>query len=315
MELEKVLLFYTASMIVLSILYHIETTTKENSISRRKKQTVNMFRENIIKDKLDEILKEKVKASKRNSIEDKIIQAGFNISFTEFVMISLFSGIIIGILFGTVMTNPLLGLMFIIIGFLTPYQVIMFIRNRRIALIEKQVGAFMQMAIKRYENTRDMYKALQMTANEFKGEEPIGTEIEKAVLEIELGIPVSEALENLAKRTNNQYLDRFAAYYGVAAEVGTDDLRRDLLTQAYNQYEENKQLKRMLKKEISGPVRDAYVMIITAPLFALYQIAMNKDYINFMTKTTTGRIGTTGIIGVLILVIWFVNAKIAAPLD
>ena len=313
--MKNVLIFYTVSMIGLSILYYIEPIRRENPLSRRKKQTVNMLRENIIKDKLDEILKARVKVSKRNSMEDKLVQAGFNMSFTEFVMVSILSGIIMGILFGTIMINPLLGVVFLIFGSLAPYQAVMFIRNRRITLLEKQAGVFMQMVIKRYENTRDMHKALQMTANEFKGEEPIGTEIDKTVLEIELGVPTVEALKNMAKRTNNQYLERFAAYYEVAAEVGTDDLRRDLLTQAYNQYEENRQLKRELKKEISGPVRDAYIMIASVPLFALYQIAMSEGYVDFMTKTTTGRIGTTAIIGALILIIWFVNAKIGAPLD
>lgn len=313
--MKNVLIFYTVSMIGLSILYYIEPIRRENPLSRRKKQTVNMLRENIIKDKLDEILKARVKVSKRNSMEDKLVQAGFNMSFTEFVMVSILSGIIMGILFGTIMTNPLLGVMFLIFGSLAPYQAVMFIRNRRITLLEKQVGVFMQMVIKRYENTRDMHKALQMTANEFKGEEPIGTEIDKTVLEIELGVPTVEALENMAKRTNNQYLERFAAYYEVAAEVGTDDLRRDLLTQAYNQYEENRQLKRELDKEISGPVKEAYIMIASVPMFALYQIATNDEYVQFMTKTTTGRIGTTAIIGALILIIWFVNAKIGAPLE
>ena len=313
--MKNVLIFYTVSMIGLSILYYIEPIRRENPLSRRKKQTVNMLRENIIKDKLDEILKARVKVSKRNSMEDKLVQAGFNMSFTEFVMVSILSGIIMGILFGTIMINPLLGVVFLIFGSLAPYQAVMFIRNRRITLLEKQAGVFMQMVIKRYENTRDMHKALQMTANEFKGEEPIGTEIDKTVLEIELGVPTVEALENMAKRTNNQYLERFAAYYEVASEVGTDDLRRNLLTQAYNQYEENRQLKRELRKEISEPVRNAYIMLVSVPVFAAYQMAINNDYISFMTKTTTGRIGTTAIIGTLVLVVWFINSKIAAPLD
>lgn len=313
--MKNILLFYTVSMIGLSILYHLDFIKKEDPLSRRKKQTVNMFRENIIKDKLDEVLRARVKISRRQNMEDKLVQAGFNISFTEFVMISILTGIVMGIILGSLMTNPFLGVLFVIFGFLTPYQVVMFTRNRRTGLLEKQVGAFMQMVIKRYENTRDMQRALEMTAKEFKGEEPIGTEIEKTVLEIELGVPTVEALENMAKRTNNQYLERFAAYYEVASEVGTDDLRRNLLTQAYNQYEENRQLKRELRKEISEPVRNAYIMLVSVPVFAAYQMAINNDYISFMTKTTTGRIGTTAIIGTLVLVVWFINSKIAAPLD
>lgn len=313
--MEKILFFYATSMILLILINGIEFSRDKDTLSARRKQTEGMFRENVLREKLDKTLEEKVKLSKRNAMEDKMKQAGYDASFTDFVIISIFSGILMAVIFGTLMTNPFLAVLFLVFGTLVPYQFISFVRNRRVELLDKQVGAFMQMVIKRYENTRNMHTALKMTAKEFHGEEPISSEINKTVLEIDLGVPTAKALDNMAVRTGNKYMERFVSYYKVASEVGTDDLRRDLLMQAYIQYEENRQLKRALDEKISGPVKDAKIMIFSVPMFAIYQLITNDDYATFMTKTTTGKIGTAGIIGTLILIIWFVNAKIGAPID
>lgn len=313
--MEHIHIFCAIGLIVLSILYHYESIEKINTLFVRKKQSKSILRENVIKEKLDEIIEERVKLSKRNKIEDKLIQAGFDISYTEYIMICIFSGIIMSVVFGTMLSNIMLAILFLVFGFLIPYQIVSFLQNKRLSLLEKQIGAFMQMIIKRYENTRDFYASLKMTGAEFEGEEPMSTEIKRTILEIDLGISVSEALNNMAKRTNNKYMKRFASYYEIVSEIGTDEIRRDLLTQAYKQYEENRQLKRILKKEIAGPVQDAYVMILAVPMFAVYQIITNDEYIYFMTKVTMGKIGTVAIIGTLITVAWFVNAKLGAPLD
>lgn len=313
--MENILLFFGISMITLSIIYNLDFSRSNDILTARRKQTEDLFKENMIKQKLDKIIKERVKVSRRSSMEEKLRQAGFNFEFTEYILICIATAIVMAILFGTIMTNPYLAVLFLVFGFLTPYQVIAFIRNRRIALLDKQIGAFMQMTIKRYETTRNMHRALKITAEDFEGEEPIAGEVKKAVLEIDLGVPTEDALKGMAKRTGNKYMERFASYYEIAAEVGTDSLRRDLLTQAYIQYEENRKLKRELEEKISGPVKDAKIMIAAVPMFALYQLVTNDEYFTFMTKTTTGRIGTVGIIGTLIVILWFVNAKIGASID
>lgn len=311
----NILLFYAISMTLLSVIYNIDISQNKDILSARKKQTENLFKENVIKSKIDKVLTERVKANKRNAMEDKLKQAGFNISYTEYIIICIFSGIIMAILFGSLMTNPYLAILFLIFGFLAPYQIISFLRNKRINLLDKQIGAFMQMTIKRYENTRNMHTALKMTAKELQGEQPISQEINKTVLEINLGIPTEIALKNMATRTGNKYMERFASYYEVASAIGTDELRKNLLTQAYVQYEENRELKRALDEKIAGPVKDAKIMIGSVPMIAIYQLVTNDEYATFMTKTSTGRIGTAVIIGTLIIVIWIVNAKIGAPID
>lgn len=313
--MSNVIFFYLMGMIVLSLIYNIEIKPKDDIVDQRRGQTIELFRENIKKSKINKVIQSKVKISKRMEIEYDIKRAGFDFSFSEFVLISMFSGVIFALLFGGVLKNIYLGIVFIFMGALVPFQIIGFLKNRRINKMERQIGSFMNMTIKRYVNTKNMHTALEMTARELKGVEPIGEEIERTVVSIELGTPIDEALTELAKRTDNKYMHRFASYYSIAASVGTRQLREELLTDAYNQYEENRQLKRILDEKISGPVKHSKILMATVPVFAAYSAATNDGYIEFMTTTTMGKVGTAGVVVTLIIILWFINKKIGAPLD
>ena len=308
-------ILFLAIMILLTVLYHMEPAEDGGQIERRKIQTKNMFRENIVEKKIDKIIEERVKKDKIRKTEKLLIQAGLKISYTEFTVVKFLIAIVMGLIFGISMTNPLLGIVFFIIGLLAPIQIVKYLRNKRVELLSNQIGSFMHMVVKRYENTKDFKSALKLTTEELKGEEPIYTELNNTLIDINLGIPITEALGNLAKRTGNKYLTRFASYYGVASESGVAETRRDLMMQAYLQYEEDMDLKRLLQKEISNSKSQSYFMLFMVPLVAVYQSLTNPDYINFMTKTTMGRIGTTIIATVVMLIFWLINNKIAAPLD
>lgn len=310
-----IMVFYIAIMIFLIVLKFILNKDKSGILEKRKKQANNLERSRIIKEKIDEIIIKKTKPTKKRKFENISEQAGLTIGYAEYLLLKIGLGIILTIIFAIIFNSFIMGLFFFLLGYAMPYQIINYIKNKRLLFIEKQIGSFMQMIIKRYENTRDFYKALIMTHHEFKGIEPMYSELKKTILDIELGIPVVDALDALAKRTGNKYMNRLAAYYKVASEIGTDELRRDLMNQAYIQFEEDRQMKRMLKKEIAGPVQEAYVMVLSIPAFALFQTTTNPDYIKFMTKTFMGQVGTITILGVLIGIVWFINAKLGAPIS
>ena len=287
----------------------------DSMLETRKQQSSNILRENVLKKRLESITEEKVKFSKRYEIETLCLQAGFKLTYVEFFMLSVGSAIVSAIFVGMVMNNPILAVIFAIIGYILPKQVIMFLKNRRVTLMEKQIGPFMQMVIKRYETTKDFGKSLELTLVEFKGEEPMYSEIKQTVLEINVGVPVGEAMDNMGRRTGNKYMSRLADYYKIASSLGTEEIRKKLLNQAYSQFEENRRGKASMKKELSGPVREAYIMLGSIPMFAIYQIMTNDTYIDFMINTDTGKIGTAVIATVFVGCIWFVNAKIGAPLE
>lgn len=312
MQLHWLLLVATILSFFLPLMFGFR---KKEQLEMRKEQSQNLLRENIVKKKLEQFAEEKIRFSKRYKIETLCLQAGFQLSYAEYQMISIASALVVGIFVGTAMNNPILALIFLVVGYMIPKQVITLLKNRRVGLMEKQIGSFMQMVIKRYETTRDFGKALELTLDEFRGEEPFYSELRRTVMEINLGKSVAEAMDELARRTGNKYMQRLSDYYKIASSIGTDEIRKKLLTQAFLQFEENLKAKAKMKKELSSVVREAYIMLGSIPMFAMYQIMTNDKYVDFMTNTTMGKIGTVVIVCIFMGALWFVNAKISAPLD
>jgi tight adherence protein B len=308
------IVIFTAIMIA-TILISSVSKKNNSTLEGRKKQSSNILRENVLKKRLEKYNEEKVKFSKRYAIETLCLQAGFNLSYTEYRMMTIASAIVSAVLVGILMNNPILAIIFAFIGFILPKEVITFLKNRRITIMDKQIGPFMQMVIKRYETTKDFGKSLELTLVEFKGEEPMYSEIKQTVLEINVGVPVGEAMDNMGRRTGNKYMTRLADYYKIASSLGTEEIRKKLLNQAYQQYEENRKTKATMKKELAGPKNEAYIMLACIPAFAVYSALTNDTYIDFMVNTTIGKYGTAGIVAVFMGSLWFINSKIGAPLE
>jgi tight adherence protein B len=302
----------TISFIVLTMIFSFR---EKSTLKNRKEQSKNMLRENVLKQRIEQIAEGKVRYSKRHAIETICIQAGLPLTYAEYLMISGATGLVVSIFVGMIMNNPILAIIFLVIGYMIPNQVITLLKNRRVGLMEKQVGSFMQMVIKRYETTRDFSKALELSTTEFKGEEPLYSELRKTVLDISLGKPVPDAMDGLARRTGNKYMARLSDYYKIASAIGTDEIRKKLLNQAYQQFEENRVAKQTMKKDLASVVRESYIMLGSIPMFAIYQLMTNDNYIDFMTNTFLGKVGSVIILGVFMGAVWFVNNKISAPLD
>lgn len=311
----KVLLvsFIFLSLLITAIYFML--TKSDGKLEKRKQQSSNRYRENILRKRLDKLAESRVKYSKRYEIESLCLQAGLKLQFVEYLVISIASSILFAVIMIIVMKNVILGILFLVIGYMVPKQLITFVKNRRVSIMEKQIGSFMLMVLKRYENTKDFKTSLELTMKEFKGEDPLYSEIKLAVMDINLGKPVSEALEQMARRTGNKYMVRLADYYKIASDIGTDEIKKKLLYQAYLQYEENRRGKSMMKRELANVKREAYIMLGAVPMFALFQMNTSDDYIRFMTEEPMGQIGTLVVFIVLAGSVWFINNKISAPLD
>lgn len=307
------ILIGVAGMITLLMIFLM--IPKKDQMEFRRKQSVNYFRENVLMKQIDLIVSKKTTYSKRYKMETVAMQAGIPLKYSEIMVVSIVTGFIFATVFGFLMNNFGVFVIFLVLGFLFPKQIISFIRNRRVEKMEEQVGSFMHMVLKRYDSTGDFGKAIQMSTEEFFGEEPLYSELKYTVRDINLGMPVSEAMNSLARRSGNIYMQRLADYYAIATEVGTEELQKNLLPQAYLQYEDNQAIKREMKKELAAVKRDAYMMLGSMPVFVIFSMNVQEDYIGFMTKTLVGQIATVVIMLVFLIALWVIVKKISAPLE
>lgn len=309
-----------ASVILLLLLKGLIATFKKdneenNVLEMRKKQSASSFRENALKRKLETIVEGRAKKSKKIEIEELCLQAGMPISYGEYRLIGYFTAIILALAVLAGLHNIFMAILFLFIGLFLPGQVIHAVRNKRVARIEKQVGSFMRLVIERYNSTKNFAKAVQDCTKDFKGQEPMYSELSKVSAEINMGSSVTETLRKLSKHTGSKYLARMTDYYEIASELGTTETRENLLKQALLQYEENRTMKSKLRNELNGPVREAYLMVAVVPFISMYMAFSTPDYKAFMIGTTFGQIAVSVILLVLLGVIWIINKQIGKPLD
>lgn len=287
----------------------------KNVLAMRKRQSTTSLRELALKKKLETLLEERVEISKRFKIETHILQAGFRLSYGEYRILTIVMAIVLPLISFVAMQSiyplPILA----IIGYVLPSQVIDFLRNRRMLVVEKQVGSFIKLSIERYASHGDFSKALRDTTEDFKGQEPMYSELRQMRVELDLGKPTKEVLSDLHRRIGNKYLLLLSDFYDIASSLGTREARTELLGEVFNQYRENQQHKSMLRKEIAGPKREAYIMMAVIPMMMVYQFVSSVEYVEFMLHTTVGQIGLTGILTVIVGAIWFINKKIGAPIE
>jgi|SRR5690625_785451 len=320
MDLTVIFISLIASVILLVSIWFIfkffkKDNEETNVLEMRKNQTATSFRENALKRKLEAMVEDRAKRSKRVEIEEMCLQAGLPMSYGEYKIAGYFIGIILAIAILMGLNNVFMAIIFVFIGTLIPGQIIHAIRNRRVLKMEEQIGSFMRLVIERYATTKDFAKSIQDTTEDFKGQEPIYSELRHISAELGIGMNTTEALRNLAKRSGSPYLTRMADYYEIASDLGTIESRENLLKQALKQYEENRSMKSRLRTELAAPAREAYMMVAMVPLITIYMASATPSYIEFMTQTTMGQFFVTGIVLVLIGVVWFINKQIGKPLD
>lgn len=311
------LIKFIAALCIIAVLFAyllLETYREGDVFERRKRQNKRMLKENIVRKRISEFAVKKVKVSTRMKVEKLCAQAGYDLTYGDYAVVCVITALICSAIGQFVFSNMYLGVIFLFAGVAFPYQYFAFKRNRRIDVIEKQVGPCLKMIIERYRTGSNMKKAIEDTALEFNGEKPLSDELNNAVIAMETGMSISEALDMLAERTGNEYLDRFADYYRISADVGTAESKA-LLDQALQQYNEDKANKLLLKREVSAVKSEAYIVLMGIPFVFLYQCVMDDNYIHFMTKTALGQAGMAVVVVVFMVGLWFINKKIGAPLE
>lgn len=264
---------------------------------------------------LRETIENRASEGRKSKIEDRYTKAGFKINYATNVLICFILGLSLALLTGIGLKNPFMAIVFFGIGWNIPGIIATFISNKRLDKLNRQVGMFMRMVTKRYEVVGDFYMALNTTLEDFAGEEPIYTELQNTINNINRGAAIDDALHDLADRTDNVFLGRFADYYTTAVDIGTEEAKREVLGQAVEQYEEHMELTRELRKQLSELTMEAYVMLAFVPVIVVYQASQDPTYIPFMTDTLLGKFGSAVISAVWLLCFWVINMKLGAPVD
>lgn len=287
-----------------------------STIDELRTRQIQGLREHAIKRKFEENIVEKSDRAKVIKVEETLMRAGLEgWSYGEFTLVKLVLTILGVIMSWLFIANPVVTIMTGVTLYILPLQIVQTIATRRITLMEADIGTFIQLTIERYKVHGDFQRAIKQSAPDFKGREPMYSEIRKTILDFNVGTPTAEAVEKMGKRTGNKFVSQLGNYYEIASTIGTEASRNDIIGQAWDNFSDDYKMKVQHKQEIDGPKKDAYIIVAALPMLMLFQANVDENYVDFFMNTMLGQLGLAAILAVTLLSIIFINKKIGGPLD
>lgn len=315
----KILIVIVAIIITISIniISKLIVKPRENDapISRRGEQLRKFNHESIVKQRLDDYIVGNMKYEKRNKLKLLLLQSGFNLTIVDLYIISAVVAVGGFISVGMLTNNIIAGIVMFGLGLMLPSQVITFVANRRMMKLDSQVAAFIRMTVKRYYVTTNLASSIEMTLDDFQGQEPITTEIKKTIADLKVGTTAIDALEQMYERSKNKYLKLFVANLKVASNIGTEEMKQTLLDSVVEKFDGDIKMKSKLKKEINSPVIEGFLMMTIVPATYIMQASFDETYVPFMREHSLGKMAFAAAILLVALSGWLLINKVGAPLD
>ena len=186
-----------------------------------------------------------------------IEQSGLKIKVGEFLLLVVFVGLAGFILVSLFFHIPFVGFGLAIV----PYFVLNFLKGKRTADFVKQMPQALDLISSDLRAGLDVQAALKHLAEEFPA--PIGEEFGKVIVEINLGLPISEALNNLAKRMNTMDVQILCTGIIINRELGGN--LAELTSSIGNTVRERFRLKGMIKA-LTAENQGSAILLMVLPV-------------------------------------------------
>lgn len=304
-----------AIVIILAINLIVDYWKHREKKHGKERYSLKGMKQNAIKRQLEETLETQAEAKKKYEKTKIMTQAGLKMTYGELQIISILSSALCSIFVLLFMKNPILGLMMVPLGYMIPLQIVNFIRNRRLAVLERELESFMELFVERYKTVKSASRSFEDCLTDFEPGQPIYYEIQETLFKIGSGTPSVDAIKDMALRTGNTFFIRMTNYLEIAETIGTDDVRDRLMSKALLQARKYKTRKNVLKQKIQSPKNQCMVLLFAVPGVLVYQTFTTEGYIDFMINDMMGKIGSAVIAAIFIGALWFINKKIGSPIE
>ncbi len=210
------------------------------------------------------------------SLINLIEQSGLKIKAGEFLLFTVFLG-----LTGFMLVNIFFHIPFVGFGIaIVPYILLTFLKERRTAAFVQQLPQALDLISSDVRAGLDVQAALKHLAEEFPG--PIGEEFGKVIIEINLGLPISEALNNLSRRVNTMDVQILCTGIIINRELGGN--LAELTSSIGNTVRERFRLKGMIKA-LTAENQASAVLLLVLPigLYIVLNLLAPAVYNSFAT--------------------------------
>jgi len=210
-----------------------------------------------------------------SSLQRFLSQAEVDMRAGKFLLMSLASGVILGVLTLFVVNSPLFAAMGLAIGLFGPYFYASYKRNKRFQLFEETFPEAIDTLARAVRAGHAFTTALELIAGEMA--EPVSGEFRKLFEEQKFGLPLREALLNLADRVPIVDVKFFVTAVMLQRETG-GNLAEILDGLSYVIRERFKILRQVRVYTAQGRLT-MLVLMLLPPIIVLIFFVMNPDFI------------------------------------
>jgi tight adherence protein B len=161
------------------------------------------------------------------------------------------------------------------IGFWLPYAWLRFRASRRGNAFRAQMPDTLQLLAGSLSAGYSLPQAVDAVVRE--GTEPISAEFSRAIIESRLGVPVEDALDNIAERMSDRDFAWVVMAVRIQREVGGN--LAEILTTVANTMRERERVRRQARVLSAEGRLSAWILGGLPPVFALYLVLVRPTYI------------------------------------
>ncbi|HEY76004.1 MAG TPA: type II secretion system F family protein [Thermoflexia bacterium] len=186
------------------------------TVEAEAEEAVRAARRSPLGDRLERVLSGRGFAE---NIRTQLARANLKLTAGEFIAATVISVILFGFLaYFLGHRNPLFGLGGAVLGFFAPRWYVSFLQQRRLNAFNSQLSDTINMLVNGLRAGYSVLQAMEAVAEEMAP--PASEEFRRVVREVQLGLSMEEALNNLLRRVPSDDLDLMITAMNVQREVG-----------------------------------------------------------------------------------------------
>jgi tight adherence protein B len=189
---------------------------------------------------------------------------------------------VFGLLLGA--GNILLGLLFIVLGVIGPWVYLGIRRSRRRKAFNAGLPDTLQLISGSLSAGLSLAQSVDTVVRE--GPEPICSEFRRVLVETRLGVTIEDALEGLAERFESKDFEWVVMAIRIQRQVGGN--LAELLETVAATMREREYVRRQVAALAAEGKLSAWVLGLLPPLFVVYLLLTNYDYVSVMFTNPLG---------------------------
>jgi len=254
---------------------------------------------NKIIDLMEKILKRK---GIIKPLEEKMLKADIPLRGEEYLLIWLMCILVPGFVIFTLTQNLVAGIIFCLLGAISPDIVVKVTQQRRLKKLNSQLSDALSILANSLRAGYSFIQSLELVSHEMP--DPIGKEFARTFREINLGTTTEEALNNLTSRIPSEDLELIVTAVLIQRQIGGN--LAEVLDKISHTIRERIRIQGEIKTMTAQGKISGIIIGLMPPFLILVILMINYEYMMPLFNSTIGRILLMGsivseMIGVLII--------------